>query len=214
MHHSEQYSPWGLIVTVVILFGVGFFIDLSNVKEWVIQAGIWGPLLFIVLKISTIIIAPLTGTPLYLLVGLFFGFWPGILYVAIADFTGYTVSFFISRLLGQKVALRLVSQKEGGLLHRITEHVSTPKGFFHACMTLFAMPELLSYGAGLTKLPYRYFISILWPLTVLVSSALVLFGTGLDISKDAGLIAFLLPILGFVIFLSGGFLFVKSIKKN
>lgn len=210
---KEQFNITGIIVTLAVLFGLAFFIDFSNVKDWVVNAGVWGPLVFILLKISTIIIAPLTGTPLYLLVGLFFGFWPGILYIAIADFIGYTVSFSISRFFGQKAVMHFISQKEGGILHRIVTHVSTPKGFFHAYLTLFAMPELLSYGAGLTVLPYRKFISILWPLSLVLSSVLVLFGSVLDISKNGGLIAFVIPAIGFVIFLCGGWLFLKSVKK-
>jgi uncharacterized membrane protein YdjX (TVP38/TMEM64 family) len=213
MQHNEQYSPWGIGITLVILFGLAFFIDLNNVKDWVIGAGAWGPLIFILLKISTIIVAPLTGTPLYLLVGLFFGFWPGILYIAIADTIGHTISFSISRFFGQKVVLHFISKKEGGLLHRIINHVGTPKGFFQAYLTLFSMPELLSYGAGLTTLPYRKFISMIVPLSLVTSSALVLFGSVLDISKNAGLIAFIMPGLGFLVFVLGGWLFVKAVKK-
>lgn len=213
MNHNEQYSPWGIATTLIVLLGLAFFIDLNQVKEWVIGAGVWGPIVFIVLKISTIIVAPLTGTPLYLLVGLFFGFWPGILYIAIADFIGHTISFSISRFFGQKMVMHFISKKEGGLLHRIISHVGTPKGFFQAYLTLFSMPELLSYGAGLTTLPYKKFISMLLPMSLVTSSILVLFGSVLDISKNAGLISFILPGLGFCVFVIGGWLFVKAIKK-
>lgn len=210
---KEQFSISSVAVTVAILFGLAFFIDLSHVKDWVLGAGVWGPIVFILLKISTIVIAPLSGGPLYLLVGLLFGFWPGILYIGIADFLGFTISFFISRLLGQKVTMHFVSQKEGSLMHKIIDHLGTPKGFFHAYLTLFAMPELLSYGAGLTKLSYRKFISILLPLSLALSSVLVLFGSVLDIKKGAGIISILVPVVGLIAISCGGWLFIKAVKK-
>lgn len=214
MRENEQFSVWGLMGTFAIIFALSFFIDLSQVKEWVLAAGVWAPLLFILLKILTIVIPPLSGGPLYLLVGLFFGFWPGILYVAIADFVGFTTAFFISRTLGQKVVMRIISQKEGGTLHRIVNHVSTPKGFFQAYMTLFAMPELLAYGAGLTTISYRSFISILSPLSFVLSSVIVLFGSVLDINKGGTFIALIFPALGMVVFMIGGWLFMKAVNKK
>ncbi len=214
MQENEQFSVWGLMGTFAILFALAFFIDLSAVKDWVMAAGVWAPLLFILLKILTIVIPPLSGGPLYLLVGLFFGFWPGILYVAIADFIGFSTAFSISRFLGQKVVMRIISQKEGGTLHRIVNHVSTPKGFFHAYLTLFSMPELLAYGAGLTKIQYKSFISILSPLSFVLSSVIVLFGSVLDISKNAGFITFIFPALGMVVFMTGGWLFMKAVNKK
>lgn len=214
MQENEQFSVWGLMVTFVIIFALTFFIDLSSVKDWVLAAGVWAPLLFILLKILTIVIPPLSGGPLYLLVGLFFGFWPGILYVAIADFVGFTTAFSISRLLGQRIVMKIISQKEGGTLHKIINHVSTPKGFFHAYLTLFAMPELLAYGAGLTKIRYRHFISILSPLSWLLSSVIVLFGSVLDIEKGGTFIALIFPALGMIVFMSGGWLFMKAVNKK
>jgi uncharacterized membrane protein YdjX (TVP38/TMEM64 family) len=214
MQENEQFSVWGLMGTFAILFALAFFIDLSAVKDWVIAAGAWAPLLFVLLKISTIVFPPLSGGPLYLLVGLFFGFWPGILYVAVADFIGFTTAFSISRLLGQKVVERIISQKEGGVIHRIVNHVSTPKGFFQAYLTLFSMPELLAYGAGLTKIKYKSFISILSPLSFVLSSIIVLFGSVLDVSKNAGFITFIFPALGMVVFMTGGWLFMKAVNRK
>lgn len=214
MRENEQFSVWGLMGTFAIIFVLAFFIDLSSVKGWVLAAGVWAPLLFILLKILTIVIPPLSGGPLYLLVGLFFGFWPGILYVAIADFIGFTTAFSISRKFGQKTVDRIISQKEGSTLHRIVQHVSTPKGFFQAYMTLFAMPELLAYGAGLTKIRYRSFISILSPLSWILSSVIVLFGSVLDIEKGGTFIALIFPALGMIVFMTGGWLFMKAVNKK
>ncbi len=209
---GRELNFWGLGITILAILALVFFVDMSKVRTWVEQAGIWGPLLFILLKTSTIVIAPLSGSPLYPLVGLLFGFWPGILYVEIGDFLGYTISFFISRFFGKQIVAKFISDKEESILTRVMDHASTTKGFFQATLTLFAMPELLSYGAGLTKIKYWKFISIMLPVTIVGSSLFVYLGSIL--TSDSIFIGFGLPLLGIFAALIGGTLFAKSIKDK
>ena len=207
---TEQLNFWGLGITLLAIVAIALFIDLDSVRIWVEGAGIWAPLVFILLKTSTIVIAPLSGTPLYPLVGILFGFWPGFLYVLIGDFIGYTSTFFISRKFGKAFIHKMISKKEDGLLARVIDHAGTPKGFLHACLTLLAIPELLSYGAGLTKLPYLKFITTLLPLTALGSSLFVFIGSILDPKHQYIWIGFGLPLIGVAVMLIGGTLFTNS----
>ncbi len=211
---TEQLNFTGLIVTVLVLVAIAWFVDVSSIKDWIAKAGVWGPLIFILLKVSTIVIAPLSGSPLYPLVGLLFGFWPGVLYVEIGDFLGYTIAFSISRFFGRRMVERLIAEKEEGVLSRIVGHVSTPKGFLHASLTLFAMPELLAYGAGLSRLQYWKFITIMMPLSIIASSVLVFFGSLLNPSSASWYISLGVPALGVLAFLTGGYLFTKSVVKK
>lgn len=211
---TEHFNFTALAITVGVLIILGFFIDMETVEGLIARAGIWAPLLFILLKASTVIVAPLSGAPLYPLVGIFFGFWPGILYVVIGDFIGFTTSFFIARRFGYPVVRRIIAHNEHGMLSRIVHHVGTLKGFLHMCLTCFALPELISYGTGLSRLPYLVFISILLPLSVVMSSALVLFGASLGASETSVFISFMLPFAGSVIILLGGYLFYRSVSKK
>lgn len=211
---TEQFNFTALAITVAVLFVLGLFIDMETVEDVIARAGIWAPILFILLKASTVIVAPLSGAPLYPLVGIFFGFWPGILYVIIGDFIGFTVSFFIARRFGYPVVRRIIAHNEQSMLSRIVKHVGTLKGFLHMCLTCFALPELISYGTGLSRLPYLVFISILLPLSAIMSSALVLFGASLGASETSVLISFMLPFAGSVVILLGGYLFYRSVSKK
>jgi uncharacterized membrane protein YdjX (TVP38/TMEM64 family) len=109
---------------------------------------------------------------------------------------------------------KFLSGKEEGLVARIVDHVSDTKGFLHACMTLFAMPELLSYGAGLSRLPYLKFISILMPLSVIAASILVFFGSILNLDSKSLLISLGVPVFFAIVILIGGTLFMKSLKQK
>lgn len=209
---GKELNFWGLGITVAIIVVLIFFFDIDSVKVWVEKAGVWGPLVFILLKTSTIVIAPLSGSPLYPLVGLLFGFWPGFLYVVIGDAVGYSIAFILSKTFGRRLINKFLSDKEEGMLAKVIAHASTPKGFFHATLTLFAMPEILAYGAGLTKLPYPYFISIMTPITAIGSALFVFIGSILDPNNQSVLIGFGLPAVGMLAVLIGGSLFAKAIK--
>ncbi|HEX5774517.1 MAG TPA: VTT domain-containing protein [Candidatus Paceibacterota bacterium] len=211
---SEQFGLWGLGITIVALIILAFFFDMESVRAWVANAGPFAPLIFILLKASTVIIAPLSGGPLYPLVGLFFGFWPGFLYVLIGDFIGYTGSFFLARKFGYPLVSRIIAGNERGLLARIVNHIGTPKGMFHMCLTCFAMPELISYGAGLSRLPYPIFIGMLLPLSAIVSATLVFFGASLDLSEGSVLMTIGLPIVAGAVIVVGAWLFLRGVRNE
>ena len=210
---TEQTNLVGVGLTILVIIALSLFIDISSLKIWVERAGVWGPLVFMLLKISSIVIAPLSGSYLYPLVGLLFGFWPGILYVALADFLGYTIAFYISRLLGRKIVLKLISDKEEGVINRIVNHISETKGFVQVCLIFFALPDVLSYAAGLSRISYIKFISILWPFFTAVTAILVLFGSILEPRSESLLIGLAIPIAGAVAMLIGGSFFLRAVRK-
>jgi len=174
---KNELSFIGVGIAFVGIFILSFFVDIEILKSYVAQSGVWAPLAFIALKMSTLIIAPLSGATLYPLAGVLFDFWPGLIYSSIADFLGLTVAFFISRYIGLAAVFRITKQHEGGMLSRILEQVSTTKGFLIACILFIPMPELLAYASGLTRLPYATFILILFPLWTLASMTLIFIGS-------------------------------------
>ena len=214
MKPSEQLNLIGVGITILIIVALSFFVDIGSLKIWVEKAGVWGPLIFILLKTSTIVIAPLSGSPLYPTVGLIFGFWPGILYVMIGDLIGYSANFYISRILGRDRVAKWLSGKEENLIGKIINHVSGTKGFFHACITCFAFPELLSYAAGLSRLSFIKFVLIAPPFLFIPSFILVFFGSVLDPESQTFLITLTLPIMGALGMIGGGFLFSRELAKE
>ena len=211
---TEQMNLMGIGLTILVIIAVAYFVDLSTLRTWVEGVGIWGPLVFILLKISTVVVAPLSGSPLYPLAGLIFGFWPGILYIAVGDFLAHTTTFYISRIFGQRIVFKLLSGKEEGIVARIVDHIGDTRGFFQACLTCFALPEVLSYGAGLSRLSYIKFIGILMPFLITVASILVFFGSILKPNSESLLIALVIPVAGALAIIIGGTLFMKSLKQK
>lgn len=194
-------------VALFALFTVLFLVYLTTIikeealRAFILRSGVWAPIVFILAKISTVVIAPLSGAFIYPLAGILFGTKTGLMYVVIADFIGYSTAFFISRILGRKKVEKFFEQSEAGTLHKIVSIVGTPKGFFTACFLFFPVPELLAYGGGLSRLPYKYFIAILMPLSMLGSLVLVSLGEFIGFNKHlifimAGIFVFLLVVIG------------------
>lgn len=204
---SRFISYERLKVSLLGLFTILFLVFLTTVikqedlKDFIVQSGAWAPFVFMLAKISTIIIAPLSGAFIYPLAGILFGTKVGLTYVVIADFIGYSTAFFISRTLGRSKVEKFFEQSEKGTLYKIVDIVSTPKGFFTACFLFFPVPELLAYGGGLSKLPYKYFVSILMPLSILGSLVLVSLGEFIGFNRHLifvmiGIFVFLLVVIG------------------
>lgn len=213
MKPSEQLNLTGIGITVLVLIGIALFVDISDVRGYIEEAGAIAPLLVVLLKASTVVFVPLSGGPVYPIVGALFGFWPGILYVALGDFLGYTIAFFLSRKLGLPVLKRFFDAKEDSVLARIMRHAGTPKGFFQMCLTFGAMPELIAYGGGLSKIRYPVAMAIMMPLSLIGSTIFVFFGATLGADGSLGP-ALILPLAAFFIMALGGWFFLRAILKK
>lgn len=151
------------------------YVDLSVVRAYIDAAGVWGPFVLIAAKASTIVIAPLSGSPLYPLAGAVWGFWKAYLFLIIGDAIGSTVAFYISRVFGKGLAERMMGG-EKGLLSEALEMMGTIRGFVIARLAFASFPEISAYGAGLTKIGYAPFIAIHLAVSLIPNAILTALG--------------------------------------
>ena len=154
----ENFLGLGLVIVGIVVVAKYFGGD--QLKAWVESAGAWGPAALIVAKAMTIVAAPLSGGPLYPLAGALFGAGPAILFLTAGDLLGGTVAFFIARRFGRGLVERILEKSNAGFLDKALALMGTVRGFFIARVCFVALPEAISYGAGLTKLPYVVFAPI------------------------------------------------------
>lgn len=148
-----------LIIIIAFIWAMNFFGE-DTVRSAVEASGVWTPVVLILMKILTIVVAPVSGLPLYLMAGTIFGVGEGFLYIIIGDSFGYTSAFFIARKLGRHRVEAFISKNESGLLSRLVGHLSTVKGFVVSCFSFAFAPEIVAYAAGLSRLPFKYFFPI------------------------------------------------------
>jgi uncharacterized membrane protein YdjX (TVP38/TMEM64 family) len=146
-------------ILIVLSFG-SFFIDLEKMRTVIESAGVLAPIIYILVKSSTVIFAPLSGTPLYVFSVPIFGFWHGVIYSFIGDLIGAIVTFYISKFFGRPVVSYFAGKKNMPHIEDALELMATPKGFLTMRLAALSMPEIASYAAGLTKINFWFFISV------------------------------------------------------
>lgn len=198
-----------LVFYLAIIYAGVRLIDLENVRETVDQAGIFGPLLFILLKISTIVLAPLGGAPIYFAAAPLFGFGKGFLLLTIGDILGYSCAFMISRTFGWAVMRRMLSDKQLAWIDNVLLRMSTWQGFAVVRIVFFPFADPISYGAGLTRLPLWQFVLVSLPMVL--ANVAFLTGVGKAFIDDAR--SYITVIVAFIL-ISVLFLVIKVLIKK
>jgi uncharacterized membrane protein YdjX (TVP38/TMEM64 family) len=201
---------------VVILIALGFLFwvfDIKEVQAFVERGGAWGPVVFILAKATTIVVAPISGSAIYPMAGAVFGFWHGFIYLFIGDALGSTIAFWISRRYGIHVARRFMGSGDGNYLTHILEHLNTWRGLFEARIFFSALPEAVAYAAGLSRLPFMKFFVVQMGLAIPTIALMTYFGSLLKAS-DSPLVMGIVLALGAIFMLVGGSLFMLQVKRR
>jgi uncharacterized membrane protein YdjX (TVP38/TMEM64 family) len=173
LDHLRKFSggqplPKGLITALIIALAisalsiliVNAFDGATKMRHWIMGAGAWAPLVYVGLKASTYIIAPLSGTPVKLAGGVLFGFWEGAALSLTGDMVGASANFWIARLFRDKAIHRLAGRKAIRQVDELTEHVGGWRALVAARLFLSSLYDFISYAAGLSKLPFKYFFLV------------------------------------------------------
>ena len=183
---------------IAFMVKIPYFVTPEGIRDWLAGAGAFAPLAYMAVM-ALVVASPLPSLPLNFAAGAFFGPLPGTLYSVAGATGGALISFTIARFLGRELVERLLK----GHIHFCTpcsDKLLAKVVFFARLLPVFSF-DLISYGAGLTKMSVRYFIVAnflgMLPLTFLYNyagTALVV-GNVLSIVLGAAMVAlfFLLP---------------------
>ena len=158
---------WAIVKGVVLLAFIFSFVLFSPVRafaawlnpehivEWLGGAGGFAPLLFVILTATAVVVSPIPSLPLDVAAGALFGPFLGGLYAVGGGLLGALTSFLIARFLGRGLLERALSghinfcsECSDKLLTRIV---------FLSRLLPFISFDVVSYGAGLTKIPVGKF---------------------------------------------------------
>lgn len=171
----------------------------SQISLLLSDTGYFAPVVFMAAMALTVA-SPLPSLPLDIAAGVFFGPWLGTLYSATGALLGSIISFSIARLLGRTLIERLL----GGHINFCTpcsDRLLTLVIFITRLIPVVSF-DMVSYGAGLTKVSLRRFSIATFlgmlPLTFLVNSygSVVVVNSKLAVAGGVimVLLFFLLPI--------------------
>lgn len=146
-------------------------IGLDNAQLLVKQTGVWAPIVFVALCAASLIVAPLSGSSLFVVGGTLFGQHNAFLLSYIASLIGCSANFWISRKLGRNVAQRFIGKAN---LEELDKFIHKLKGSRSILYMVIIMPfsqDIVSYAIGLTKIKYTYFL-----IALILSSTIVIAG--------------------------------------
>lgn len=169
-HPRIQFFSAKRIIMAFLLIGfmvaLGFFLwtykevltDRVLLRDFIGQAGAWGPLLIIFIIIGEVVIAPLPGGIVPVVSGFLFGPWLGSLYAYIGDVLGSCVAFLLADIFGQPLIEKLFTEKQ---IKKATDYIER---FGRHLIIFYIFPvfpiDILSFLLGLTRLSFRRFAAI------------------------------------------------------
>lgn len=198
-----------ILVAVGVAYGLTVSIGIDGLKQIVGRAGIWGPLAVIVLKMTTIIIVPLPGGPLYAIAGAAFGFWPGLGITFVGDVLGFSVAFYLSRAFGRNIITVFVPRTQFSFIEKLLVQGSAPKSFLKARLAFSGFPEVFAYAAGLTRVSFLVFIVAQMAIYTPVVALVVLFGNALLTGNPIFFVS--ATVIGVLLAVVGGWWFKRDL---
>ena len=147
----------GLVGTYVVVswLDLGELLKPEQVADQLRTAGPFGPLLFMALMATSVVISPLPDLPLVIAAGATFGTILGTTYSVIGAEIGAIASFLIGRTLGQEILTKLL-RINVVFCERCSDRHLAIFVFLARLLPVFSF-DLVSYGAGLTNMSLRTF---------------------------------------------------------
>ena len=131
--------------------------DREKTKAFVSAFGAGGPLIFMLLQILQVMLAPVPGEATGFIGGYLFGAGKGFAYSSIALAVGSLINFTAARLLGRPLVQRLIPADKLAQFERMLKRQGTL-----VVLILFVFPgfpkDYLCYFLGLSAFPFRLFI--------------------------------------------------------
>lgn len=161
--------------------------DQARIEQLVESSGFWGPIVFILLQATQVIIAPIPGQVTGFVGGYLFGWALGTVYAMIGSAIGFIIVFWLSRKLGRPFIEYFFNKESIAKF----DYLARSKGVF-ILFLIFLIPafpdDLICYIAGLSSIPMRILVLISFlgrfPTTLLMCLA----GAGLAQSNEKLLI--------------------------
>lgn len=148
------------IILAIVAYRNGLFSDPRVIQRFLKRAGVWGPLLFVILQIVQCIIPIIPGGITSLVGVIIFGPWLGFFLNYIGIYIGEVLIFFMARLLGANFVRAMVKeetfQKYSVWMSENDERI---RKFFVITMVIPGMPDdLICMLMGLTRMDAHFYL--------------------------------------------------------
>lgn len=148
-----------IILSVILIFSIAFdlkeIFKIDYIENWLTGFGYLAPLIYMAVMAMAIVIFPIPSVPLDIAAGMIFGPLLGTVYSVIGATIGALLSFAISRYLGRELVEKIFRSH----IHLCPN--CSDRLLFKVILISRLIPiisfDIISYGAGLTKMSLRSF---------------------------------------------------------
>ena len=167
--NMKKYRYLILALSIAVMAGltialwkplVNFAENPASLAMWIDEAGIWGPIIFMLLNTAQVLLAIIPGGPFEVAAGALFGPWVGTLMCDVAMTAGGMMTFFFVRKFGMKFIELFVDREE---IESVKFLHSNPK-YTTLLFLFFLLPgtpkDLMCYLVGLTDIKWTTWLLI------------------------------------------------------
>lgn len=158
----RKFGKWLVVVVgVLALYGIFHVLQLQDLlqgdqlQSYLEGMGSLAPVGFIGLMVLAVVISPIPSLPLDLAAGGVFGPLWGTVYAVLGAEIGALISFMIARAVGRKALSRWL-KIEVTFCQKCSDHHLMILVFLARLLPIFSF-DLVSYGAGLTRMSFKVF---------------------------------------------------------
>ena len=165
---AETRGSWwsrALGLAALVFCGIGFFVFVQMVgperlRDAVAATGPLAPIAYVFLKAITVVLTPISGSPLRLTAGALFGFWDGVALSVLGGVLGGSANFWIARRFGRGVVVWLLGPAALARVEPMLGRLANWRALALARVVLAPLWDALSYGVGLTKLRFKTYLAV------------------------------------------------------
>lgn len=139
---------------------INFIEDPESLALWIENAGIWGPVIFILLNAVQVLLAIIPGGPFEVAAGALFGPWAGTLMCDIAMTTGGMITFLFVRKFGMKFIELFIDRKEIESVKFLHANNKSTTLLFLFFLLPGTPKDLMCYVVGLTDIKWTTWLLI------------------------------------------------------
>ena len=164
---AAQGSFWSraLGLAALVFCGIAFFafvqaVGPERLRDAVAATGPLAPITYVLLRVATVVLTPISGSPMRLTAGVLFGFWAGLALSVLGGVLGGSANFWIARRCRRGVVVRLLGPAALARVEPMLGRLATWKALALARVVLAPLWDALSYGVGLTKLRFKTYLAV------------------------------------------------------
>jgi len=170
---------FGLGMILVFAIAIVQQIGIEQIRTQVKELGILAPFALWLLRSVSIAIPAIPSTAYSVLAGTLFGFWQGIVVIAIADLVACSLNFYLAKRFGRGLVQRLVGQRFMGKVDSFASNHLETNPFLVAGFLMTGLFDFVCYAVGLTKMQWRKFLPALVLGIAVSTPPIVALGAGI-----------------------------------